>query len=748
MVTIKKKATLEQAVTKNSDSMLMAYFTLNTHDYNARQYTYYQLPEHYSYDHQSHTWHKRQRQQDAIARMYTVHPKDGERFMLRVLLMHVAGAKSFEDLRTYKGHIYSSFWAAAQARGLLKNDAEWINCLKEANELQHPQHLRYLFAMILCCCNPSDPRRLWNLFADELSADFLYKARRCRLYPDNSPQATIDARHNALSHISNLLQDMESSLDKFSTMPQYTETSIIDHPWTDKDDQERTHHEPTVEEYIQLVTTHMEQLTPEQQTNFDIINAVIDSRAEPQLYFIDGPGGTGKTFLSNTLIEHIRGQQKPVVVVASSGIASIVLHQGHTAHSAFNIPITITNKATCFLTRRSILGQAVINATAIFWDESPMLHKNVFEAVDKTFRHLMDSPNIPFGGKVVVFGGDFRQTLPIVVHGTESDIVNASMKKSAAIWSHVAILKLTKNLRIGNNPQHQQYIDYLLRIGDGIDPTYSNGICHDFVRIPDSIILPTAGNNTDDNYERQLIRATFPNIDSPTLTPDIFSNSAILCPLNVDVNKINELATDMLHARETHTYTSVDYTDVNPDQAVHFQPEFLNTLDISSLPPHRLSLKVGQPIILLRNVSTKRGMCDGTRLQVTKLGKYVIGAKILAGSFTDNIVLIPRIPLTTNDDGSSPIKFTRLQFPIRPAFALTINKAQGQTLATTGLYLPLSVFAHGQLYVALSRCSDPNNLKVLILDKPAALRPTSAPDEQLRTPIGHYTRNIVYKEAL
>jgi ATP-dependent DNA helicase PIF1 len=141
-------------------------------------------------------------------------------------------------------------------------------------------------------------------------------------------------------------------------------------------------------------------------------------------------------------------------------------------------------------------------------------------------------------------------------------------------------------------------------------------------------------------------------------------------------------------------------------------------------------------------------MCNGTRLQVTKLGEYVIEAKILAGSFTDNIVLIPRIPLTTNDDGSSPIKFTRLQFPIRPAFALTINKAQGQTLATTGLYLPLSVFAHGQLYVALSRCSDPNNLKVLILDKPAALRPTSAPDEQLRTPIGHHTRNIVYKEAL
>lgn len=162
--------------------MLMAYFTLNAHNNNAHQYTYYQLPEHYGFDHQTRSWHKRRLRHDTIARMYTVHPKDGERYMLRVLLMHVTGAKGFEELRTYKGIIYPSFWAAAQARGLLTNDAEWINCLREANALQHPRHLRYLFAMILCCCSPSDPKKLWTLYANDLSADFLYKVSYNHIY--------------------------------------------------------------------------------------------------------------------------------------------------------------------------------------------------------------------------------------------------------------------------------------------------------------------------------------------------------------------------------------------------------------------------------------------------------------------------------------------------------------------------------------------------------------------------------------
>jgi hypothetical protein len=163
-------------------------------------------------------------------------------------------------------------------------------------------------------------------------------------------------------------------------------SSIIDHPPRGNGDQEQTHHKPTIEDYIQLATMDMEQLPRGQQPIFNTINAAIDNRTKPQLYFIDGPGGAGKTFLYSTPIEHKCGQHKPVVVVVSSEIVSIALYQGQTVHSAFNIPISITNKATCFFTRRSILGEAIINAAVVFWDGSSMLHKNVYEAMVKPDR--------------------------------------------------------------------------------------------------------------------------------------------------------------------------------------------------------------------------------------------------------------------------------------------------------------------------------------------------------------------------
>ncbi|KAK3814867.1 MAG: hypothetical protein J3Q66DRAFT_267774, partial [Benniella sp.] len=97
---------------------------------------------------------------------------------------------------------------------------------------------------------------------------------------------------------------------------------------------------------------------------------------------------------------------------------------------------------------------------------------------------------------------------------------------------------------------------------------------------------------------------------------------------------------------------------------------------------------------------------------------------------------LPRIPLTTTEDGTSPAIFRRRQFPLKSAFAMTINKAQGQTLETVGLYLPRPVFGHGQLYVGLSRCKTPANLKVFIKN--------GGVDGQN----GTFSRNVVYRNVL
>ena len=106
--------------------------------------------------------------------------------------------------------------------------------------------------------------------------------------------------------------------------------------------------------------------------------------------------------------------------------------------------------------------------------------------------------------------------------------------------------------------------------------------------------------------------------------------------------------------------------------------EYLNTLLPSGLPPHRLTLKIGAPIMLLRNISNKRGLANGTGLIVRGIHSRVIDAEIATGNREDigQRVFIPRWYLIPSD-GRLPFEFSRRQVPIRPTFAMTINKLQG-----------------------------------------------------------------------
>lgn len=127
----------------------------------------------------------------------------------------------------------------------------------------------------------------------------------------------------------------------------------------------------------------------------------------------------------------------------------------------------------------------------------------------------------------------------------------------------------------------------------------------------------------------------------------------------------------------------------------------------------RLELKVRVPIILLRNISPREGLCNGTRLVVTALGQNIIKAAILGGEFYDREVLIPRI-LTTSNDEDCPWVIHRKQFPVRLCYSMTVNKPQGRSLDTVGVDLRVPPFTHGQLYIALSRVTDVTRLRVLL----------------------------------
>ncbi|UYV67297.1 hypothetical protein LAZ67_5000145 [Cordylochernes scorpioides] len=175
------------------------------------------------------------------------------------------------------------------------------------------------------------------------------------------------------------------------------------------------------------------------------------------------------------------------------------------------------------------------------------------------------------------------------------------------------------------------------------------------------------------------------------------------------------------HVTEDTVYKSDDtvVTDED-DQRENYPVEFLNSLSPSGMPPHPL--------------------CNGTRLIVTNLLPNVIAAKVITGSAAGDDVFIPRIDLCPSEI-KLPFRLKRRQFPIKLAFAMTINKSQGQSLKKVGIYLPQPVFGHGQLYVAFSRVKEKTGVKVQVINTPSQGRLLPDSDKV-------FTKNIVYKNIL
>ncbi|XP_031120252.1 ATP-dependent DNA helicase PIF7-like [Ipomoea triloba] len=360
-----------------------------------------------------------------------------------------------------------------------------------------------------------------------------------------------------------------------------------------------------------------------------------------------------------------------------------------------------------------------------------MMHKHCFEALDRTLRDLLrftdsNAGNRTFGGKTVVLGGDFRQILPVIPKGTRQDIVLASIN-SSYLWDSCQVLRLTKNLKLSNKESTvdlktvQEFASWLAAIGDdtmgGPNDGYSN------VLIPDEMLLPANGNDI-----ATIVESTFPGFKEGGCQLKYISNRAILAPTLDVVNAINEYMTD-LHVADSKTYLSCDTvckSDAgNGILADMHTLEFLNGLKASDIPNHSLTLKVGSPVMLLRNIDHSMGLCNGTRLIITRLSDHVVEAKIVSGNNAGQIVLIPRMSMTPTDT-RLPFKFQRRQFPLMLSYAMTINKSQGQTLTHVGLLLRKPVFVHGQLYVAASRISNPKGLRLLIANEDSEIVPISS----------------------
>ncbi|XP_035843847.1 uncharacterized protein LOC110931184 [Helianthus annuus] len=628
----------------------------------------------------------------SIGRIHSVSPTLGEAYFLRILLNKVRGPTSFDDIKTVNGKVYDTYRDACYALGLLDDDSEYVEAIKEANLTGSASYIRNLFSTMLLSGSLSRPEVVWETSWRYMADDFVYRlAKYHRVTALSIPDHQL--KNYVLVEIEKFLLRNNSSLRRFESMP-YPDMS-----------------------------------------SSEIMAAVNSDNG--QIFFLYGYGGTGKTFLWKTLSAAIRSRGQIVLNVASSGIASLLLDGGRTAHSRFSIPLNLTEDSVCHIKPESDLAKLLHETKLIIWDEAPMVHKHAFEALDRTMNDVFNidtslNSEIRFGGKVIVFGGDFRQILPVVPNGGRQEIVNASLC-SSYLWSKCKLLRLTRNMRltVGRSTADVDEINsfgkWLLDLGEGNVGGPNDGEAT--IEIPRDLLITDPSDPIG-----SLIDFVYPSILENVDAHNYFSDRAILAPKNEVVHEINDRLLAMFPGEEKE-YLSSDSLcpseDVNSTQQRLYSPDVLNGLKISGLPNHRLVLKVGVPVMLLRNIDQRNGLCNGTRLQVKKLHNRVIEAEIISGSNIGTCTYIPRLNLIPSDK-KIPFSFQRRQFPLAVCFAMTINKSQGQSLSRVGLYLKQPVFSHGQLYVALSRVKTRNGVKILILDN------NGKPTEK--------TTNVVYKE--
>ncbi|XP_065837896.1 ATP-dependent DNA helicase pif1-like [Oscarella lobularis] len=448
----------------------------------------------------------------------------------------------------------------------------------------------------------------------------------------------------------------------------------------------------------EIVANRTPLLTDDQREAYQNILLLLDQQSTGHIVFLDALGGTRKTFLLNLLLAKVRTHSDIAIAVASSGIAATLLTGGKTAHSTFKLPLNLHNadQPTCATEKASAKAELLRLAKLIVWDECTMSHKKAFEALNTTLQDIRNN-DLLMGGLTVVLAGDFRQKLPIIQKGTRADEIHACLKSSRTLRPHVRKLHLRKNMRVHRFQDENagQYSDLLLRIGNGQLPRNpENGL----ITIPCGKLTPTL-----DELQDQV----FPSLAQNYTDIHWLSERAILAPTNESVYLINDNLLKLIPTQERH-YISID-TTVKIDDAVNYSTEFLNSLNPTGLPPYILTLKIGAPIMLLRNLDPPK-LCNGTKLIVRQLRANVIEATIAVGQYEGEHVFLPRIPLIPSD---TTIPFKRLQFPVRTCFAMTINKSQGQTLNTVGLYLASHCFSQRQFYVACSRVSTPENICIL-----------------------------------
>ena len=362
----------------------------------------------------------------------------------------------------------------------------------------------------------------------------------------------------------------------------------------------------------ELVRIRQAQFTPEQEEVFSLVIGAIQQKKPLQL-FLDARGGCGKTFLLNAILAAVRTlnpQGCIALATGTTGIAANLLLLGRTFHSRFKAPLTPTENQVFPITGQSVLTKLLQMAKLIIVDEATMLHKVHLENLDLTLRDLL-MVNEPFAGKVIILSGDWRQTLPVVKSASRAQIVNICLNRSH-LWDKFTIRTLSVNMRVQatGDTDLEAFDKWCLNLGNGNIPICKS---EDIIKLPEDLCIRIGEKTTDQSVTMSgFCEMIYPNIEINSGNSNWLEGRAILAPTNRMVDRINQEVIKKMPGEPIVLLSSDDLD--NPEDAFRFNTEYLNTLSPMGLPKHRLYLKTGVVLMLLRNLNPSQGLCNGTQI--------------------------------------------------------------------------------------------------------------------------------------
>ena len=632
---------------------------------------YVDMPKNHVYNKSTKKWRRRKRGDKVIGRVHSINPIAGEAFYLRVLLHndHCVGKTSFGDMLILPGKICETYKEVCCELGLLNDDREWQRILEEAAGTNLCPQIREMYVIILQFCMPSDPFFLFNEFWRTWKDDFEMQAQK-----RNQELSEEQLRTMVLLDIELRLQSFEKSLEDFGLpVPTAADLAQVETMMSIEPAVIREELDFQTEELSDTVQQRIPTFTEEQRLVFETVMDAV-RKEEPLTAFIDARGGCGKTYLLNTILAAVRSlepQGCTALAMATTGIAANLLELGRTFHSRMKAPLTPTENSTLAISGQSQLAHLIRISRLLLIDESTMLDRYMLEALDRTLRDITDNQDTVFGGKILILAGDFRQCLPVVPGATRAGTVAHCINQSP-LWSNFKILRLTKNMRVhaSGDQRLEKFDRWTLSLGNGDV---------ELAKIPDEMVVTKIIANSKENTltegqaMEEFIKVIFPNIEVNIRDRNWLDGRAILCTTNKEVAMINETVSSLLPGVQV-SYASADELQ-NTDDLLRFNVEYLNSLTPTGFPPHVLLLKPGMPLMLMRNINPREGLCNGTKLVFEKALDNKLLQCMISGS--NRTVLIPRI-IFIPKQGEYPFDWHRRQFPVKPAFATTINKSQGK----------------------------------------------------------------------